>query len=171
LRAQDAQARVRPLPETTHHAWHSEPAVSPPRLREVPGEQALPATTQADGSRAEDLWQLFVDSGYFNLAGRSAAGFEARRASFIELGRRAGALPEVLCEVVWPSERGVEATLSAMKPYRSTWLVHQLAKRQGGSRFERVPGQMLRELYVRTVEHALNDAGIARCCRRTSPRC
>ncbi|WP_164000650.1 hypothetical protein [Pyxidicoccus caerfyrddinensis] len=43
---------------------------------------------QADGSRAEDIWQLFVDSGYFNLAGRSAAWFEARRASSVELGRR-----------------------------------------------------------------------------------
>ncbi|QSQ23277.1 hypothetical protein JY651_50795 [Pyxidicoccus parkwayensis] len=130
--------------------------MSPARLREV---STAPAT-ETDGARAEELWQLFVDSGYFNLAGRSAEWFESRRQSFIELGRRAGELPEVLCEAVWPSERGVEATLSTMKPYRSTWLLHQLAKRPGGSRYERVPGQMLRDLYTRTVEHALADPGI-----------
>lgn len=159
MRAHDAQARVRPLPETPHPAWTSEPAVSPPCFQEAPTAPALRTTLETDGSRAEQIWKLFVDSGYFNLAGRSAAWFEARRASFVELGRRAGALPEVLCTTVWPSERGVEATLSTMKPYRSLWLVHQLAKRQGGSRFEPIPGQMLRDLYVRTVEHARSDSG------------
>lgn len=153
MRAQDAQARVCPLPETSHPARTSRPAS--PLLREV----SRPATV-TDGSRVEELWQLFVRSGYFNLAGRSAAWFEARRASFIELGRRAGELPEVLCEAVWPSERGVEATFSTLKAYRSTWLVHQLAKRAGGSRFERFPGQMLSDLYTCAVEHALGDADV-----------
>jgi hypothetical protein len=121
--------------------------------------QALHPTTRADGALAEGLWQLFIESGYFNLAGRSAAWFEARRTSFLELARRVARFPEVLLEAVWPSERGVEATFSAMKPYRSLWLVHQLARRQGGSRFERVPGQMLRDLYARAVEHARCDPG------------
>ncbi|WP_426754657.1 hypothetical protein [Myxococcus sp. Y35] len=44
-----------------------------------------------------------------------------------------------------------------MKPYRATWLVHQLARRQGGSRFESAPGQMLRDIYVHSVEHAQRD--------------
>jgi hypothetical protein len=128
------------------------------RGRERAARARFPAT-RTDGARVEEIWQLFIDSGYFDLAGRSAAWFEARRTSFIELGRRAASLPELLCQAVWTSERGVEATFSAMKPYRSLWLIHQLAKRQGGSRFERVPGQMLRDLYVRTVEHARTDSG------------
>lgn len=121
--------------------------------------RALYPSTRTDGALVEGIWQLFTDSGYFNLAGRSAAWFEERRTSFLELGRRAARLSDVLCEVVWPSERGVEATLSAMKPYRSVWLVHQLARRQGGSRFEAAPGQMLRDIYVRAVEHARADPG------------
>lgn len=121
--------------------------------------RALHPTTCTDGSRVEAHWQLFIDSGYFNLAGRSAESFEARRRSFVELGRRAGSMGSVLTEVVWPSERGVEATLSAMKPYRSVWMVHQLARRQDATHFERLRGQMLREVYAHCVEHAQRDRG------------
>lgn len=60
---------------------------------------------------------------------------------------------------MWRSARRVEATLSAMKPYRSLWLVHQLAKRQGGARPPHTAGDILRDLYVRTVEHAREDPG------------
>ncbi|MFP2958025.1 hypothetical protein ACLEPN_09380 [Myxococcus sp. 1LA] len=112
------------------------------------------------GDEPEQLWQLFIDSGYFNLAGRSAEWFESRRAPFLELGRRASHLPGLLKQAVWRSERGVEATLSVMKPYRATWLVHQLARRQGGSRIAPAPGQMLRDLYAHAVAHAQGDPGI-----------
>ncbi|RKI73304.1 hypothetical protein D7X55_05725 [Corallococcus sp. AB049A] len=121
--------------------------------------RALHPTTCTDGARVEEQWRLFIDSGYFNLAGRSVEDFESRRRSFIELGRRAGSMGSVLTEVVWPSERGVEATLSTMKPYRSVWMVHQLARRQDATRFERLKGQMLRDLYAHCVEHAQRDPG------------
>ncbi|MCY1029857.1 PilZ domain-containing protein [Corallococcus sp. BB11-1] len=122
-------------------------------------EQALHPTTRADGALVEAHWRLFSDSGYFDLAGRSPEWFEARRASFVALGQRARGLEAVLSEVVWPSERGVEATLSVMKPYRSVWMVHQLARHPDASRYERARGQMLRDLYVRAVEHAQADSG------------
>ncbi|GMU02819.1 hypothetical protein KH5H1_69390 [Corallococcus caeni] len=121
--------------------------------------RVLHPATRTDGALAEEHWRLFIDSGYFNLAGRSAEDFEARRRSFVELGRQAGSKGAVLTEVVWPSERGVEATLSAMKPYRSLWMVHQLARRQDATRFERLKGQMLRDVYVHCVEHAQRDSG------------
>ncbi|MFP2923866.1 hypothetical protein ACLESO_01365 [Pyxidicoccus sp. 3LG] len=156
MRVQLAQARVRPASETSSPKWQA--AASGLELGSPRRDWREHVRT--DGALMEQLWQLFIDSGYFNLAGRSAAWFEERRASFIELGRRAGHLPEILCQSVWTSERGVEATFSAMKPYRSLWLVHQLARRQGGSRFERAPGQILRDLYVHTVEHARADPGL-----------
>ncbi|RKH31529.1 hypothetical protein D7Y13_11490 [Corallococcus praedator] len=120
--------------------------------------QALHPTTRADGALVEAHWRLFSDSGYFDLAGRSSERFEARRASFVALGKRVAGLEAVLSEVVWPSERGVEATLSIMKPYRSLWMVHQLARHQDGSRYERTRGRMLRDVYVRAVEHAQADS-------------
>ncbi|WP_120539905.1 PilZ domain-containing protein [Corallococcus terminator] len=121
--------------------------------------RALHPTTRVDGALVEEQWRLFSDSGYFDLGGRSPGWFEARRESFVALGQRVAGLEAVLSEVVWPSERGVEAALSIMKPYRSLWMVHQLARRQDGARYERVRGQMLRDVYVRAVEHAQADSG------------
>jgi len=121
--------------------------------------RSLRPVTRTDGSLVEPLWQLFIDSGYFNLAGHSAAWFEDQRASFVELGRRAAHLPRLMCLTTLPSARGVEATLATMKPYRSLWLVHQLAKRQGSTPAPLTTGGILRDLYVRTVEHAQGDPG------------
>jgi hypothetical protein len=122
-------------------------------------ERALHPSTRADGALAESQWRLFIDSGYFNLAGRSAAWFESRLESFVSLAQRVVGLEPVLSQVVWPSERGAEATLSLMKPYRSVWMVHQLARRQDATRFEQLRGQMLRDVYVHCVERALEDPG------------
>ncbi|AKQ63748.1 hypothetical protein A176_000660 [Myxococcus hansupus] len=114
-------------------------------------------TPACDADAPEQLWRLLVDSGYFHLAGRSVEEFASRQDSFLELSRRTPHLPEILKQTGWHSERGLEATLSIMKPYRATWLVHQLARRQGGARFESVPGQMLKDLYVHSVAHAQRD--------------
>jgi hypothetical protein len=137
--------RVEPLSERDAERWRS-----------LVGRALCPRVS-TDGARVEELWRLFIDSGYFNLAGRSAEWFEEQRKSFIELGRRAAHLPHLLSEAIWPSERGVEASFSTMKPYRSLWLIHQLARRPGRSGAERLPGQLLRDLYVRMVEHGRGD--------------
>lgn len=128
------------------------------RWRELVTRSLCP-TTRTDGSLVEQLWQLFIDSGYFNLASHSAEWFEDQRASFLELGRRAAHLPQLMCLAAWPSARGVEATLASMKPYQSLWLVHQLAKRPGSAPSPITTGGILRDLYVRTVEHAQGDPG------------
>ncbi len=119
--------------------------------------RALCPTTRGGEQYLEPLWELLVDSGYFNLAGRTAEHFEEQRANFLALSRRAAHLPRLFCQTVWPSERGVEATLSSVRPYRHGWLVHQLAKRPGKSTTPHVPGQVLRDIHVRTLEHSQSD--------------
>ncbi len=119
--------------------------------------QALSPTTRGGEQLLEPLWDLLVASGYFNLAGKTTEHFEELRASFMDLGYRAASLPRLFCQTVWPSERGVEATLSSVRPYRHGWLVHQLAKRPGKPETSHVPGQILRDIHVRTLEHAQAD--------------
>ncbi|HEX8438113.1 PilZ domain-containing protein [Archangium sp.] len=119
--------------------------------------QALSPTTRGGEQLLEPLWELLVDSGYFNLAGKTTEHFEELRTSFLDLGQRAARLPRLFCQSVWPSERGVEATLSSVRPYRHGWLVHQLAKRPGKPEAPQVPGQILRDIHVRTLEHAQAD--------------
>ncbi|MFY0563714.1 hypothetical protein ACN28E_07700 [Archangium lansingense] len=119
--------------------------------------QALCPSTRGAEQVLEPLWELLVDSGYFNLAGKTTEHFEELRTSFLETGRHAARLPRLFCQTVWPSERGLEATLSSVKPYRDSWLVHQLAKRPGKPAVDVPPGQILRDVHVRTLEHAQSD--------------
>jgi hypothetical protein len=121
--------------------------------------QELCPTTRTSNEMLDALWQLFIDSRYFNLGGKSAEHFEELRGSFAELGQRAARLPRLFCQTVWPSERGVEATLSFTRPYRYAWMLHQLAKRPGSppGMEAKMSGQILRDIYVRTLEHAQAD--------------
>jgi hypothetical protein len=119
--------------------------------------QALCPSTRGAEELLEPLWELFVDSGYFNLAGKTTEHFEELRDSFLETGHHAARQPRLFCQTVWPSERGVEATLSSVRPYRHTWLVHQLAKRPGKPTTDVPPGQILRDIHVRTLEHIQSD--------------
>ncbi|QRK04622.1 hypothetical protein JQX13_30770 [Archangium violaceum] len=121
--------------------------------------QSLCPSTRTSETLLEPLWDLYAASGYFNLAGKTAEHFAEIRRDFIDLGLRAGKLPQLFCQTVWPSERGVEASLSSLKAYRHSWLVHQLGRRPGKSaNAPAVPGQILRDTYLRTLEHSQGDS-------------
>jgi hypothetical protein len=104
----------------------------------------------------ESLWDLFHTAGYFNLSGKSPEEFDRLRAQFVEVGQKGACVPGLFCHAVVPSDRGVEATVSILKAYESTWMLHQLAKRP---RQPGAPGsrQILRDLYVRAFEHTQTD--------------
>ncbi|ATB31864.1 hypothetical protein [Melittangium boletus] len=120
--------------------------------------QTLSPSTRSGEAWLEPLWDLYAASGYFNLAGKSSHHFDALRRDFIDLSGRAAKLPHVFCQTVWPSERGVEASLSAVKPYQNTWMLHHLGRRPGKPvNAPPVPGQILRDIYQRTLEHAQVD--------------
>ena len=122
--------------------------------------QTLSPATRTSEELLAPLWDLYAASGYFNLAGKSAESFARMRQDFLDLGARMGALPQLFCQTVWPSERGVEASLSSLKPYQHAWMIHQLGRRPGKPEHApAVPGQILRDVYQRTLEHAQGDAG------------
>ncbi|MFY0569482.1 hypothetical protein ACN28E_37440 [Archangium lansingense] len=120
--------------------------------------QSLCPATRTSEELLEPLWELYEASGYFSLASKSSEHFGELRRSFIDLGKRSAQLPHLLCQTVWPSERGVEASFSTLKAYRHSWLVHQLGRRPGKpANAPTVPGQILRDTYLRTLEHAQGD--------------
>jgi len=119
----------------------------------------LHAATMTDADASESIWSLLQQSGYFNLSGKSPDQFEPMKKTFLEFGARAFAAPRLICQAVWPSERGIEASLSVAKVYAGSWLMHQLAKRPG-----RAPGvahvrQILRDVYLRALEYPQLDPG------------
>jgi hypothetical protein len=120
--------------------------------------QSLSPATRTAEDLEDALWELFTRSGFFSLAGKSAEDFEALRRDFRHMTRRAAELPQLFCQAVWPSERGLEATLSFMKPYRHAWMGHQVARRPGKPPASvREPGRIMLDLYLRAFEHPQSD--------------
>jgi len=120
--------------------------------------QAASPNTRTSENLEDGLWDLFTRSGFFSLAGRTPAEFEEVRLAFRSMAKRAAEIPQLFCQAVRTSERGPEATLSMMKPYRQSWMVHQLAKQPGkGPAGSTAPGQIMRDLYLRAFEHPQSD--------------
>jgi hypothetical protein len=118
----------------------------------------LHAHTRTSENLLQPLWNLFEDSGYFKLAGRTSEYFADLQRNFIDMGRRSADAPQLVCQVVWPSDRGVEATGSFLKAYEHSWMGHQLARRPGRPHGEAADsGQILRDVYARMFEHSQSD--------------
>jgi hypothetical protein len=119
---------------------------------------ALYPTIKTSENHLEPLWDLYAASGYFNLAGKSSDYFDELKRSFVDIGQRAAQTPELICQAVWPSDRGVEGTCSFLKAYHHSWMGHQLAKRPGHPPAHlKEPGQILRDVYLRVFEHPQSD--------------
>lgn len=118
----------------------------------------LYGTTQTSENMTQPLWSMFEESGYFKLAGKTTEEFLELKRCFFDVGERATQSPQILCQVVWPSERGVEGSGSFLKAYESAWMGHQLAKRPGTSpEGIKEAGLILRDIYLRVFEHPQTD--------------
>lgn len=118
--------------------------------------QALNQTTAPVGDRVEQLWQLYTDSGYFNLSGKDPTEFNSLAASFRDVVERTRAIPWLSYQSVWPSGSQIDAAASIIKVYDKTWMFHQLAKRRsrtgdGSAR------HVLRDTYLRAFEYIQSD--------------
>ncbi|WP_437808823.1 hypothetical protein [Sorangium sp. So ce1078] len=116
----------------------------------------LHATTYGGTAWQAELWDLFDSSGYFNLSGRRPEHFDAIKPSFLTMAQKAAAIPHLLYNVACLSEHGIEGNFSIMKPYHSTWMIHQLAKRPK-SASNLTSRQVLRDMFTRCFEHAQAD--------------
>lgn len=115
----------------------------------------LNQTTAHGDKHADELWELYTDSGYFNLSGKDPKEFESLAKCFRHVMDRTKDSPWLSFHCVWPSPGRIESALSAMKAYGGTWMLHQLAKRkvvQGSSR------RILRDTYLRAFEHVHADS-------------
>lgn len=104
-----------------------------------------------------ELWDLLDASGYFRLAGRTTQEFVELRRGLVHVAKSSVAHHNTFYQVVWPSDRGVEASVSFMKAYSRAWMGHQLAKRPGKPLKATGPGQILRDIYLDAFGHPQSD--------------
>jgi hypothetical protein len=125
----------------------------------------LNGNTAAGPVWTEHMWELFTASGYFNLSGKTPKEFDELKQRFVSIAERTAAETRLSCQAVWPSSRGVDASCSVLKSYEGTWMLHQVAKLRGVPRSAgaaQTPGRaphVLREIYLRSFEHAQADPG------------
>jgi hypothetical protein len=121
-------------------------------------DDCLHSTTRIRGTWARPTWDLYARAGYFDLSGKDPPSFNRLFDAFERTSRRIEAAPQLGCQAVWPhDDRHVEAAMSMVKVYSTSWLVFQLAKVSGPTRRD-VPGRVvLRDLHLRCYEHAQRD--------------
>ncbi len=118
--------------------------------------QALNQTTAPGDDHVDKLWELYKDSGYFSLSGKDPHEFDALAKSFRSLVHCTKTKAWLAYNSVWPSTHRIEASVSTLKLYRNTWMLHQLAKRkatQGDPRARHI----LRDIYLRAFEYMQTD--------------
>lgn len=118
--------------------------------------QALNQTTAPGDDHVDKLWELYTESGYFRLSGKDPREFDALSHSFRTLSQSPKAKARLAYNSVWPSAQRIEASVSTLKLYRNTWMLHQLAKRkteQGDPRARHI----LRDIYLRAFEYMQTD--------------
>ncbi len=117
--------------------------------------ELLHERTRSTGYTAQALWELYESSGYLNLSGRSPSDFADLRASFGDATERLLRAPEVGYHVVWPSERGLDASVANVLVYSRAHLGFQMAKRPGKALGTAVGKEILRDIHWHTLEEAL----------------
>lgn len=102
-----------------------------------------------------ELWVLYQKAGYFDISS-AHLDFEAEREAFDLAHARVASRPDIGVQVVWPTSRGIEASLSMLRVYSGTWLAYQLARQRLGA--PSTPGgAVLREAITDGLEHAYRD--------------
>jgi hypothetical protein len=125
---------------------------------ELVDDELHPGTT-ASASWAEAVWQLYGESGYFNLSGKVAADFARLGRAFVSAQRSLNRAPAIGTTVVWPrqNQRGAVAAMSMLHPYRHTWFAQQLAAVLHDDWAGADTREVLRAVVTRAYEHVQRD--------------
>lgn len=110
--------------------------------------------TRAGKLFTRDMWELFDSAGYFGLSQKNTAEFAQHRCAFERTSQLLSANPDLGVQVVFPSERGIEATASVVAESEHTAVIYHVAKRQGDDPRGISGKTVLRSVY----EHALTWA-------------
>ncbi len=131
-------------------------ADDPVAWNDLVGGRQHPGTRLEDGS-TEGLWELYVESNYFNLSGKSRQHFSTKRRDYRAAGKKLCRSPRLACKVVYTSRSGeYEAALTAARTYQHTWFGFHMAKRKGVSEDGVTAREVLRRIHLRTYEHVLD---------------
>jgi hypothetical protein len=109
------------------------------------------STTRADGSWTHDLWELYERSGYFGLSNKTPAEFEFLREVFEQSSRKLARAPDLGTQIVWPSTRGIESSVSLVALNHHAIFLYHVARRHGNPPVGSTGRTILHDVYSRAI--------------------
>lgn len=107
----------------------------------------------------EELWDLYCESGYFNLSDKTNDAFTRLKRAFVERSANLAAHPEVGAHFGRRSWGRLEAAASQIEAWTGSWLLFQVARRSSMRPLQAAGDDVLRELYIHAYEHVQHQVG------------
>ena len=111
----------------------------------------LDPRTRIGGSWTNDIWELYDKSGYFSLSNKASDDFAPLQRAFIDASRKLGRAPQLGAQVVWPSARGVEASVSVVGLNHHAVFLYHVARRHGNPPEGATGRTILYDIYERAL--------------------
>lgn len=111
----------------------------------------LDPRTKIGGTWTNDIWELYDKSGYFSLSSKQVRDFEPLRLPFVEASRKLGRAPQLGAQIVWPSARGVEASVSVVSLNHHAIFLYHVARRHGNPPEGTTGRTILYDIYERAL--------------------
>lgn len=126
--------------------------------REV--ETLLYPQTRSYGHDYESIWNLFEESGYFDISdqARSSTDFQLMRSSFETAYKKIEAAPHLGCIATYESPTRVETSISGLRAWSRSWFGTQLARNPTRPHIANSDSVPLRDIIYHVYERAGADA-------------
>ena len=109
--------------------------------------------TRIGATYSRDLWELFIDSGYFHLSNKKPEDFIASKAAFFHTSRIIAKSPRLGVQIVYPTSRGVDCSYSVIAEYPRTCMSIHTGRRSTGKDPLGLSGRIvLRDAYLRVLD-------------------
>ena len=114
-------------------------------------DSLLHPLTRTTSMFSRDIWDLFERAGYLSLSNKKPEDFTELRDAFRHACGYLTAHPGVGTQVVLPSSRGLETSISAIAEYPNTVALYHMARRPGADPRGVEPKAILRAAYERAI--------------------
>lgn len=122
--------------------------------REV--ETLLYPQTRSYGHDYESIWNLFEESGYFDISdqARSSTDFQLMRSSFETAYKKIESAPHLGCLATYESPTRVETSISGLRAWTRSWFGTQLARNPTRPHIANSDSVPLRDIIYHVYERA-----------------
>ena len=109
-------------------------------------------TVNATATTAARLWDLYDDSGYFALGGRSSDDYAHLKDDFARSSGKLADAPQLCSRIVSEHRGQIGATISLLQCWSSAWITYQIARRQEDTPLALSGNAILRDLFLHAYE-------------------